>query len=296
VVSQNSEVKITVKPFAGLPAWGPALDKGEIDLGFGTMPEFGWAYEGTNGFEKVRHQRLMVRGNFILVTGPAVRADSGIYSSADLKQKRVAGEYPAVPTTSASMNAYLAVNNLSWEDVRKVPVPTIEGGIEAIRDNRVDAAAMMTPTTPLIVETHNAVGLRGLNFIDHVKADVIELEKLPKDLVEKATSLVPGSRLAIQEPLGFITEPTIGLEYPTALVASSYLNDETAYEMIKSLFDNYEELHPIHKWLSTWTPELMFDPNPPIPYHPGAVKLFKEKGLWNDEIEIVQQNLLEAVK
>jgi hypothetical protein len=31
----------------------------------------------------------------------------------------------------------------------------------------------------------------------------------------------------------------------------------------------------------------------PIPYHPGSVKYFKEKGVWTDELEARQAMLLD---
>jgi hypothetical protein len=33
-----------------------------------------------------------------------------------------------------------------------------------------------------------------------------------------------------------------------------------------------------------------------IPYHNGSIKLFKEKGVWNKEIEAHQEALLRAKK
>jgi hypothetical protein len=33
-----------------------------------------------------------------------------------------------------------------------------------------------------------------------------------------------------------------------------------------------------------------------IPYHPGAVKLYKEKGLWTKEMEALQKRLLSVKK
>jgi len=296
VLSQNTDLKVTTKPFAGYPAIGPLLDKGELDLGFDTMPSAAWSYRAEFGFEKIKNQRLVVRGNFILVTGPAVRKDSGINSVADLKGKRVASDYPAAPTPRATQEATLIANGLTWDDVKKVPVPTNVAGIEALRDGRLDAASMMTPTTPIVQETHNAVGLKALHFVDGVQPTAEELKKIPADKVKKITDLMPGSRLAIQQPVGFVTEPTIGLEYPTALMASSHVNEETIYQVTKGLFEHYEKLHPIHLWLKSWSPEQMFDPNPTVPYHPGAVKFFKEKGLWNDELEKKQKELLDLAK
>lgn len=292
VVSEHSDVKVAVKPTSGLPAYGPQLNSGQdVEIGFDTMPALVWAYRGEQGFEKMDNLRLLVRGNFIQVGGPIVRADSGINTVADLKGKRVA-DYPATPTAKGSVDAALVGNNLSWDDVTAVPFPTNVAGIEGIRDNNVDAASMMSPTTPAVMEVDNAVGLKGLSIIDDLPPTREALESIPQDKVDTMTSFLPGSRFTIIEPLGFITEPIIGLEYPTGLIASAHLNDMTAYEIVKTLFEHFEELHSIHAWLSSWTPEQMFDPHPSLPYHPGAVQFFKDQGLWTDETEQIQQELL----
>ncbi|PLS17042.1 hypothetical protein CVD28_13360 [Bacillus sp. M6-12] len=294
VISTNSSLKVSVKPSNGVSAWGPQMNKGEIELGVGSGPDMVWAFKGENGYKRTENMRLVVRGNYLGVTGAAVRKNSNIKTIADLKGKRVAADYPGSAIAKMVLEATLKANGLSWDDVQKVPIPTTAAGIEALQDNRVDAAFALTPTTPIVQEVHNAVGLKSINFIDDVKPEAIT--DIPQEKVDEITSVVPGVRLAVVKANGYIAEDGVGIEYPSQLVAAAQLSDESVYELMETLWENYKELHPIHLWLKTWVPETMFDPNPTIPYHPGAVKFFKDKGLWNDEVEKIQQELLKQAE
>ena len=62
------------------------------------------------------------------------------------------------------------------------------------------------------------------------------------------------------------------------LMTSSSLSDEVAYTITKAVFDNLDEFRELHPALATLTVENMLEGNS-VPYHPGAVKYFKEKGL-----------------
>jgi TRAP transporter TAXI family solute receptor len=290
VISSNSTIRMSVKPFAGLSAWGPLLDTGELELGVASGPELNWALRGENGFQPIKNLRMLVRGNYIQVTGAVVKKDSGIKTVADLKGKKLSSDYPGSIIGKMVLEATLGANGLTWDDVQKVPIPTTLAGIEALQDNRVDAAFALTPTTPIIVEVHNAVGLYAVPFLDNTKPE--DIDKVSEDVLKKINDLVPGSRMTKVAANGYIAQETVGIEYPAVMVASAHLSDDTVYEIMETLWANYEQLGPIHLWLKSWTPKTFFDPNPKVPYHPGAVKFFKEKGLWDENMEGIQQELL----
>ncbi len=75
-------------------------------------------------------------------------------------------------------------------------------------------------------------------------------------------------------------------------MASAKLSADAAYEITKTLYENDKELWPLHMFLKEWTQKTMFEPNPPAPYHEGAVRFWKKKGLWTPEAEANQKRLL----
>lgn len=62
------------------------------------------------------------------------------------------------------------------------------------------------------------------------------------------------------------------------LLASAKLSEEVAYEITKAVFSNLDEFKKLHPALADLTPANMLEGNS-VPYHPGAVKYYKEVGL-----------------
>ncbi len=62
------------------------------------------------------------------------------------------------------------------------------------------------------------------------------------------------------------------------LLTSAKLPDEVAYEITKAVFANLDEFKKLHPALAELTAENMLEGNS-VPYHPGAIKYFKEAGL-----------------
>ncbi|MDC3411902.1 TAXI family TRAP transporter solute-binding subunit [Terrihalobacillus insolitus] len=290
VISENSKIKVSVKPSQGPSAWGPQLNEGQIQLGVGSGPDLAWAFKGINGYqEPMKNLRLLVRGNYLTATGLAVRKNSDIEKVADVKGKRVA-TYPGAAIGQMLVEATLVANGLTWDDVEPVPIPSLFEGMEALQDRTVDAAFAMTPNTPVSQQVNSQVGLRGPDILDDYSA--ADIAEVPENLKEEITSRIPGVELTVAKPFGYLTEETLGIKYPAEMVSSSNLSEAAAYEIMQTIWDNYEKLKPVHKWLETWTPEQMFDPTPTLPYHPGAVKFYKDKGIWTEEVDAIQQELL----
>ena len=77
---------------------------------------------------------------------------------------------------------------------------------------------------------------------------------------------------------------------PTLLIARADLSDEFAYQMVKTLIDNYHELKTVNPVLADWKSEVAVR-ELPVPYHTGAIKYYKEKGLWSSKMDQLQQKL-----
>jgi TRAP-type uncharacterized transport system substrate-binding protein len=61
--------------------------------------------------------------------------------------------------------------------------------------------------------------------------------------------------------------------------------------MVKALVENYNELKAVNPVLADWKPEVAVR-EMPVPYHPGAIKYYKEKGLWSSKMDQLQQKVL----
>ena len=55
--------------------------------------------------------------------------------------------------------------------------------------------------------------------------------------------------------------------------------DQVAYNIVKTIFDKRDELILVHKEAQNFDLKLQTNDASPIPFHPGAIKYFAEKGI-----------------
>jgi uncharacterized protein len=63
------------------------------------------------------------------------------------------------------------------------------------------------------------------------------------------------------------------------LAASEDLDEEVAYQMVKSVFENLENFKTLHPVFASLNAKDMTKVQDLAPLHPGAARYFKEKGL-----------------
>ena len=62
--------------------------------------------------------------------------------------------------------------------------------------------------------------------------------------------------------------------------------------MLKSIWDNVDKLPAIHPVFKEWTRERAVTREATIPYHPAAIRFYKERSAWTAEMDWIQQQLL----
>jgi TRAP-type uncharacterized transport system substrate-binding protein len=113
------------------------------------------------------------------------------------------------------------------------------------------------------------------------------------ELVKKASELFPGRDVGVCNlRLPGIKEDIPLANVPITVNGSTNMKDEVAYTLVKTWWEHYEELWPIHPQLKGWAPGLFVWKKAPIPYHSGAIKFFKEKKVWTPEMEELQKELI----
>lgn len=289
VISDHAGINVAVKPFGTTQGWLPLMERGEIRTGVASTQDLHWAFRGVNEYPKpMKNLRLLVFGNYSAGAPLIVRRDSGIVSVKELKGKRlawVAGN-AAVQLYAKTM---LESVGLTLDDMKKVPVASTRNASELLREKRLDATYGASSTTPYVVELDRAIGLRVLSYGDIRPA---KGEQIPESLQQLVSSQLPGCRVVVGKAGdGYFREDAAIIAFGFVLSASAQLSDAAAYEMVKALWDHYKELGPIYHWLTEWTPKT-FTNEPVIPFHPGAIKLYKEKGVWTAALEQNQQKLM----
>ena len=287
VVSQGTGMQMSVQPHSGTSTMLPLLNSGEMEFGTINAVDVGLAYRGPsykiggrNPFQYSPNVRVIQRGSPLLV-GLLVRKDSPIKNVTDVKGKRMTGEYPAHLAVWYNMFGHLASAGLTWNDVKVVPVPAVNDGVDALVQGRADVTehALGAAKTK---EADTAIGVRHVS-IDCSAEGQARLKKA-----------VPGyyGRVVKAGTATAVVEDTCFLAYDTYLVASKLVPDHVVEATLKAISDRVEELHPVHPLLKEWTRERFVDPEPTLPYHPGAIRYYKDKGVWGAAMDQLQQKLL----
>jgi TRAP transporter TAXI family solute receptor len=63
------------------------------------------------------------------------------------------------------------------------------------------------------------------------------------------------------------------------LVVNANLPDQVAYNIVKTIFDKKDEMIAVHKESQNFDYKYQTNAASPIPFHPGAIKYFVEKGI-----------------
>jgi uncharacterized protein len=278
---------MSVQPYTGSSTFIPLLNSAEMEFGVTNAVDMALAYRGPgfkiggrNPFPHAPNLRLAMRGS-PLVIGLLVRKDSPIRAIQEVKGKRVTGEYPAHLSIWYNMFGILASAGLSWGDVKVVPVPAVNEGLDALVQGRADVSAFALGGAK-VKEADAAVGVR------HVSIDC------SPEGEGRLRRAVPGyyPRWAKAGAATAVVEDTCLVAYDLYLTVGKAVPDGVVEATMRALWDGVEKLPALHPQFKEWTRERAVDPEATIPFHPGAVRVYKEHGAWTPPMEQAQQKLL----
>ena len=246
------------------------IDKGNAELGW----TFGFtAYEGYAGTGKFKKKHENIRYFATLYPGilqTAVPAGSPIKSYGDLKGKNFS---PGKITFSGNVTAekLLALYGISYDDIKgaggTIHRVGYKDSVALMKDGHIDAFVALTnmPNSSFI----------ALDFQPGIRFLPVE-----KPMLDKFVTQNPGF-FGITMPKGVykgVTEDVQTLATATVLIANKNLDDQLAYNLAKSLWDNHGEFVKVNK---TWNNVTLANAlqGAPIPVHSGALKFYKEKGI-----------------
>src|SRR5213594_3789022 len=168
VVSSHAGYQMIVQPYTGTSTMLPLLNTGEVDFGLVNAVDLGLAYRGPslkiggrNPFPHAPNLRLVMRGSPLLV-GLLVKKDSPIKTVYDVKGKRLTGEYPAHLAVWYNMLGHLSSAGLAWQDVRVVPVPAVNDGVDALVQGRTDVTTHALNSAK-VKEADTTIGVRHIS-------------------------------------------------------------------------------------------------------------------------------------
>jgi TRAP transporter TAXI family solute receptor len=216
-----------------------------------------------------------------LTVSLVVRKDSSMKTVQDVKGKRVTGEYPANIAIWFHVYTELANAGLTWDDVKVVPVPAVNDGVDALVQGRADAANHAVGVAK-VKEADAAIGVRYLSLDCSPQGDARVRKAVPGYYL---ITLKSGSSTGI-------VGDTCVLAYDIYIVGHKGLSNEVVTHSLKAIWDNIDKLPPLNPQFNEWTRERAASADVTIPYHPAAMQFYKEKNLWNAKLDEAQKRLL----
>jgi TRAP transporter TAXI family solute receptor len=287
VISDSAAIQAVVQPYAGTSTFVPLFNTGELDFGVVNAVDMGLVYRGPNfkiggrnPFPHVANSRLIMRGS-PLRGSLLVRKDSPIKTIADVKGKRVTGEYPAQLAVWYNVFGSLANGGLSWKDVKVVPVPAVNEGVDALVQGRADVTTHAIGTAK-VREADATVGIRYIP---------LDCSKTGEERIKKA---IPGYYLSTMKAGASpgIVADTCTFTYDIYLVGHKALPDAVVRSALQAIWVNIDKLPQFHPGFAEWTKTRAVDPEVTLPYHPAAIRFFKDNNAWSAKMDAVQEKLL----
>ena len=258
VLKEKAGMNILVQPTAGDTAIVPMVDRGEAELGISNVMEV------ADGFKRAQKDLRIIAAVHAYRTPFFVRKDSGMHTIADLKGKRVALGYSAMRNIDKVGRAQLATAGLTEKDIKVVLVPNVVRSA----DDFVSGAADMF---------NFAFGAPKVREVDATVGGIRVLEIDEKGMPE-ARKIMPYGYLTQVGPgpvfVG-VEKPMKVYSFDALIFSSAKIPDDFVYKFLEALDKNKADLVAIQPVLREFTLAFAYK-NYDIPYHPGAVKYYKE--------------------
>ncbi len=257
--------EVTIKPGGGTSN-AKAIGAMTDDIGFTTALSSVDATLGNPPYDKkydgVRHVATL----FPHIVQVVVLKDSPYQSVADLKGKKVnVGQRGLTSETVAKL--LMETYGLSPNDFQ-LQFLGFQDAAEQMKDGHIDAI-MMTSPAPFAP------------FLDLARAREIRVLQVPPDKLEalrKANSGFLKTQLPANTYRGQ-AQAVDTLQTPLHLVASAKLSDDLVYKITKAVVEHLGALQDVSQDVKQNVTVQTLAADVGTPYHPGAIKYYKEKGL-----------------
>ena len=264
-IGETTSTKVTAITSGGSKANIEALEAGDAQIGFVQSDVMAYAAEGTRLFEESGAvTTFSTVADLYMEQVQIVTLDPQIKTVADLKGKNVS-------IGAAGSGVYFnAIDVLEAYDLTESDIyPTYQSfgdSVEALQDGKIDAAFVVAgaPTTAItsLVATRN---------IYMLSLDDEHINKLIEKSPYYSKNVIPKTAYNTQSD---VTTVAVG----AVIIANDDVSEADVYNFLYGIFENKDAITTAHAKGKEL--DLTFASSvTSVPYHPGAVKYFKEKGI-----------------
>ena len=262
-------VRCTVESTGGSIFNLNTIAAGELDMGVAQSDWQYHAYHGTSRFEE-KGPNPELRAVFSVHAEPftvVARADAGVATFADLKGKRV---NIGNPGSGQRGTMEVLMNALGWsvDDFQLASELKSAEQSRALCDNKIDAM--------VITVGHPSANIK--EAATACDAVLVEVSGEAVDQLVAANSYyrhatIPGGMYRGTDA----DVNTFGVG--ATFVSSTKTSADTVYQVVKAVFENFEDFKQLHPAFGTLTKQQMVKDGLSAPLHDGAARYYREAGL-----------------
>ena len=272
ILSEKGAIEIRIQPFSSPNIHLPAVNAGQIDFGLANIYEIYLAAQGLDFFNGKKNENLRL----VTITGPLrsaifVKKDSPTKKLLDLKGQRMVWGFAQQNIIMPLIFAHFDAVGLSEKDISPVTVPTVVRGADDFAAGKADAFFFALGSGKVTEVDASVSGVRALPLPDGPQTQAAYKKHFPPAYTQIVN---PGPGL-----IG-ISEPTPIMAYDAVMVTHAGASEDVVYKLTKTLHEQAEAVAKSSPTLRGFTTAGMAKVTDAVPYHPGAIKFYREKGLW----------------
>lgn len=272
-ITEGSNLNARPQEMANTADYLPLVNAGELDFGVANIVQLAYAVQGTGMSEGRPNPDLkMVATLMPFQNNWIVRRDSGIETFADLEGKR-APLFSEGALGDYVQKGYLANAGMTFDDLEGVAVPNFPRMWNSFAEGSTDVTIVVVGAANSR-EFHATLG--GIRYLS--------LDPDP-EAVERMQEFLPGTylmKLDASSGIPGIEEETWVNAYDYTFFAGASTPEQMVYDATKAVWEQAESLIGSSPIWRQFDRTQMGKPQS-VEYHPGAIRFYKEMGVWPGE-------------
>jgi uncharacterized protein len=244
------------------------INSGQSEIGFSMADA---ALDAVNGVDKFKGSKVPLRTLMVLypnIMHVVSIEGTGVNTMADLKGKRVSTGSPGSATEVMAFRVIEAAGLDKDKDMKRERLSVAES-VNGLKDHKIDAFFWVGGLPTAAVTDLGATPGVKIKMIDH--ADLVT------KMNDKYNNLYAASTIKAGTYPGQDKDNKVTAVW-NILVTNDKMSDEDAYNIVKLIVDRKADLVAVHKDAASFSVENQVKVNSPVPWQPGAVKFFTERG------------------
>ena len=271
VMTDVADIRARVVPYGGGQQVLPLIERKELELALVAASDALFAYQGAAAFKGNPSPNLRTIGAvFPFYIGWYVKKDAPYKSLTDLKGKKVAIGFTANSTQRRVFEAGFAAYGVNESDFDGVAVPHVVRGADDFMQGKVEASTFAVGAGKM-AEVNAKVG--GIRFLD--------MPNTP-EATARLQKIMPTGYFQVLNPgpaFAGIVAPTMLVFEDYMVTSGTQMSDDHAYKLAKLLYESQDKLAAVGKAFGRYD-KAKLATNRGVPFHPGAIKYYKESGIW----------------